>query len=64
MKLPMYRLASLLCASAFGLLAQTQNGTISGTVTDAQDAVVSGAKIEIKNLGTNATFRTQSNDSG
>jgi hypothetical protein len=64
MKSTIIRVASLLCASVFALVAQTQTGTISGTITDAQDAVVAGAKIEIKNVGTNATFRTQSNDSG
>jgi carboxypeptidase family protein len=64
MKSRIVRMAFLLCASAFGLFAQLQNGTISGTVTDAQDAVVAGAKIEIKNVRTNAMFRTQSNDSG
>jgi len=63
MKTTLTRLAAMLCA-ATALLAQLQNGTISGTVTDAQDAVVAGATVEIKNAGTNAVFRATTNDSG
>jgi outer membrane receptor protein involved in Fe transport len=58
------RLAAVLCASALGLFAQLQSGTISGTVTDPQDAAVAGAQIEVRSVGTNAVFRTVSNDSG
>jgi len=56
----------LLCAAlaVFSLSAQVQTGAISGTVTDPQDAAVAGAQIEIKNIGTNAMIRAQSNESG
>ena len=45
--------------------SQTQmtTGTIQGTVTDANDAIVPGANIEIKNLETNFT-RTLTTDEG
>jgi hypothetical protein len=38
--------------AAVSLSAQTFRGTILGTVTDAQGAVVSGAKVTVKNTGT------------
>ncbi|HEV8525896.1 MAG TPA: TonB-dependent receptor [Terriglobales bacterium] len=46
------------------LIAQTQFGTISGKVTDANDAVIQGAKVTITNLGTRTTDVTQTNDDG
>jgi hypothetical protein len=45
-------------------LAQQGRGTISGTVTDPQQALVQGVSIEIKNIRTNAVFRTTSNEQG
>src|SRR6267143_6223506 len=46
-------------------LSQTQitTGTIQGTVTDANGAIVPGANVEIKNLDTNFT-RTLTTDEG
>jgi hypothetical protein len=44
--------------------AQQAFGTISGTVTDQQDAVVPGALVEVRNTGTNAVFRTNTNENG
>jgi outer membrane receptor protein involved in Fe transport len=38
--------------AAVSLSAQTFRGTILGTVTDAQGAVVAGAKVTVKNAGT------------
>lgn len=46
------------------LAAQQSTGTISGTVTDAQDAVVVGAQVEVAHLDTGAVFRTTSNEQG
>ena len=37
---------------AVGVSAQTFRGTILGTVTDSSGAVVSGAKVSAKNVGT------------
>jgi hypothetical protein len=56
-------LAFLLLA-ALPLAAQQSTGTISGTVTDAQDSVVVGAQIEVANLDTGAIFRAKSNEQG
>ncbi|HKP13144.1 MAG TPA: TonB-dependent receptor [Blastocatellia bacterium] len=55
-------MAWLACAgSAF---AQTDRGNITGTVTDPQGAVVSGAKITATNLDTNEVRETTSTDEG
>jgi hypothetical protein len=51
----------LLSSSA---VAQQGTGTITGTVTDQQDAVVAGAAVQVRNTGTNSVFRAQSNESG
>jgi hypothetical protein len=56
-----YFLISLVAAT---LWAQLQSGTINGTVTDPQDAAIQNATVEIRNVGTNATFRTQTNERG
>ncbi len=51
--LPRFVLASvIILMMAFGALAQTQitTGTIQGTVTDVNGAVVPGATIQVKNL--------------
>jgi len=64
MKSLQFRLSAAMLVAALSLSAQVQSGTISGVVTDQQDAVISGAQVEIKNTGTNAVFRTQTNDSG
>lgn len=61
----MLKLASALAFIALlPLAAQQSTGTISGTVTDAQDAVVVGAQIEVANLDTGAVFRTKTNEQG
>ncbi|MBZ5642578.1 MAG: TonB-dependent receptor, partial [Acidobacteriia bacterium] len=44
--------------------AQVSGATLSGLVTDAQGGVVAGAKIAIKNLGTNNVVETVTNSSG
>ena len=44
--------------------AQVAGATLSGLVTDAQGGVVAGAKVAIKNLGTNNTVETVTNSSG
>ena len=45
-------------------IAQQSGGTISGSVTDAQGAAVTGVTVEVKNVGTNATFSAVTNTSG
>ena len=46
------------------LAAQDTRGTISGTVTDASQAVISGAQVTVTNTGTNTSTRLVSNASG
>ena len=54
---------ALLLASVAGAQTQITTGTIQGTVTDANGAVVPGANVEIKNLDTNLS-RTLTTDEG
>ena len=53
---------ALLCATSS--LAQVVKGSISGTVTDPQGAVVSGATVKAINDATGATLTTTSDSSG
>ena len=57
----------LVALVSFGLIsaqAQVDTGTIVGTVTDPSGAVVSGAKVTLTNLGTNAALSTTSGSDG
>lgn len=47
--------------SAFG---QSQNGSISGTVTDQSGAVVANAKVTVTNVGTGALRTTETSSTG
>jgi hypothetical protein len=64
LKQTILRAAALLLAGALAVLAQSGTGTISGTVTDTQDAAIAGVEVAIRNTATNAVFRTISNESG
>ena len=55
-------LALLLAAAPF--LAQTSRGTVSGTVTDPQGAVIAGATAELHHRETNQTRSTVTNEEG
>src|SRR5258708_509235 len=44
--------------------AQSERGTVSGTIRDTTGAVVPGAKIVVTNPATNSTFNLTSNESG
>ncbi len=46
------------------LAAQEFRATVTGAVTDAQGAVIPGASIEVRNLQTNVSVTTVSNDGG
>ena len=50
--------------AAVSLSAQTFRGTILGTVTDPQGAVVSGAKVTVKNVGTGLERTTETSADG
>lgn len=56
-------LAAVLCFAG-ALYGQQGTGTISGTVTDPQGAVVTGAQIQVVHAGTAAVFRTETNERG
>lgn len=49
---------------SFGISAQETRGTITGTVSDQQGAVVPGVKVKIVNTATNGTTNTTTNESG
>src|SRR5712691_4338457 len=48
--------------AATSLVAQTFRGTILGTVTDPQGAVISGAKVTVRNVNTGLERTTQTSD--
>jgi hypothetical protein len=50
--------------AAVSLSAQTFRGTILGSVTDAQGAVVAGAKVTVKNVGTGLERTTETSANG
>ena len=52
-----------LCLGAH-LVAQTDRGTITGTITDPGNAVITGARITLKNVDTAATYETVTTDTG
>ena len=56
--LQLYFVLSLPC---FG---QLDRGTITGTVTDSSGAAIPGAKITIRNKGTNATYESKTTGTG
>jgi outer membrane receptor protein involved in Fe transport len=67
MKFTLYTLtAVLLCAFMFSapVAGQTSRGTVNGTVTDPNGAVVAGATITLTNTQTNTSRTTTSTDSG
>ena len=54
----------LMFAFAISLSAQTFRGTILGTVTDSSGAVVPGAKVTVKNMGTGLERSTETSADG
>ncbi len=46
------------------VMAQQVTGTISGTVTDEQGAIIPGAQVVAKNTGTGAEITTKTNENG
>ena len=48
----------------FPVFAQTFRGTVSGTVVDAQNAVIANADIQLTNPATGTTLRAKSSASG
>ena len=56
--------AMLLALSAPAFAAQTSRGTVTGVISDPQGAAIPGATVELKNIGTNQSRNTTTNDAG
>ncbi len=56
--------AAMIAVFTVGVSAQEFRGTITGTVSDPNGAVVPGAKVTIKNVDTNVSTVVTTNDSG
>src|SRR6266536_2988967 len=53
---------TLLCSGA--AFAQEFRGTVLGRITDPTGAIIAGASVRVRNVDTNASASTNSNDSG
>ena len=60
----MRRLVAILALTAITLLAQTNRGSISGTISDPSSAVVAGASVTVTNLGTNEKRKVATSENG
>src|SRR5260370_16254311 len=58
------RSLALVIAGALLCSAQLDRGAITGTVTDSSGAVVPGAKIAIRNVGTNVKYQPATTGTG
>lgn len=56
--------AIMLIVMSAPAFAQTSRGTVTGTVTDPQGAVIQGATAELRNTGTNQARTSTTNESG
>ena len=60
----MHRFAAVCLLTAIALVAQTNRGSITGTVMDQSKAVIAGAKVTITNLGTNEVRKLSTSENG
>ena len=60
----MLTLATFAFVTAVAMFAQSDRGTITGTVQDATGAVVPGAKVTLTNTQTGVAFSVPSNEAG
>src|SRR5262245_29114384 len=58
--LTMFALLALTCS----VLAQVQNGQLTGSVTDPSGAAIANAKVTVVNTGTNLTTTSMTNSAG
>jgi hypothetical protein len=59
-----FGLLSILILCAAGAMAQANRASITGTLTDATGAPIAGVAVTAKNLGTNVSSSTVTNDDG
>jgi hypothetical protein len=59
-----FSIASCFCVFVFAAFAQTDRGTITGTVADPGGAVVANAAIEARNVATGATYSAATSATG
>jgi hypothetical protein len=55
---------SMLLVTSAPAVAQTSRGTVTGLVSDPRGAVIQGATVELRNIETNQTRSTTTNDEG
>jgi hypothetical protein len=55
---------SFLLVAILGALAQSNQGTITGTISDPAGAVISSAVIEVRNTGTGVVYRGGTSNTG
>jgi hypothetical protein len=58
------RIIGCLLLLSIAALAQSDRGTITGTIADPAGALVAGAAIELKNSDTGAVYQTETTASG
>src|SRR3954468_3035602 len=58
------KIAVCACSLAFAVFAQSDRGTITGTVSDPAGAVVAGAPVEIKNVAQGVLYQAASSSTG
>src|SRR5262245_49061521 len=64
MKLRRFLIIASFSILAYNAFAQTDRGTITGTVSDATAAVIPGVAIEAKNVQTGAVYQAGSSETG
>src|SRR5215471_5669175 len=62
--MPVRKIRFTLCAFALALCAQSDRGTITGTISDPAGAIVAGASIEARNIATGAVYPVASSATG
>src|ERR1035441_401873 len=60
----MHRLVAILALCATAVFAQTNRGSLSGTVTDQTQAIMPGVTVTITNLGTNEVRKVTTSANG
>jgi outer membrane receptor protein involved in Fe transport len=64
MKMKLFLLLCALLGAALAAHAQTSRGTVSGTVTDPNNAMIAGASVTLTNTQTTVTRTTTTNNEG